>query len=439
MMEMLGFGSAEEKGQNLPDGGGDDTLSPGGMDDQSPPDSEGGEKLPNGDPGGGGEDPLIDEDSPIDEDPLIDEDPPIEEDPPVMDDEYVFNGSIPSFYVSASGADTNDGLTEAAAFKTLAKAYKAALAHDTNKRVVVLSNLYAADMVWLVPTGITPGGPEGPVVIEGKYAALKIQRTAGLYSNFVLGIGDGAKVAFKHITINGNKGAVNGSENEFIYHCAMIIGGDDAGKIAEVTLDDKAVVTGVSNVRAGGIMLTRYGRLIMNAGSVIENCFGIYGGGVLVNGGEFIMNGGEIRNNYALNDGGGVYLQADASGGEDGEYSVFEMKGGVISGNISGDGGGVAFLRGTFTMSGGEISGNTATTADTLFSTGTGGGVYTFQSAGTAEFTMSGGVIYGNKETQEDLRNTATDTTSAAFYKGTGVKVYPDTLVSTSDTIDLRP
>jgi hypothetical protein len=89
-----------------------------------------------------------------------------------------------------------------------------------------------------------------------------------------------------------------------------------------------------------------------------------YGGGVSV-AGTFTMSGGEIRGNTAYN-GGGVFVEAD----------------------------------GTFTMSGGEIRDNTATNG-----TGGGGGVFvnnrkdnTFKSGGT--FTMSGGKIGGNRTEQ---------------------------------------
>ena len=95
------------------------------------------------------------------------------------------------------------------------------------------------------------------------------------------------------------------------------------------------------------------------------------GSGVSV-GGTFTMNGGEISGNS-----GGVSV---------GEYyygytsRTFIMNGGKISGNT---GSGVYVQSGTFTMTGGEISGNTADR---------GGGVCV--QSGT--FTMTGGVILGN-------------------------------------------
>jgi hypothetical protein len=100
---------------------------------------------------------------------------------------------------------------------------------------------------------------------------------------------------------------------------------------------------------------------------------------VYVSGGTFTMNGGKISGNTASSDnggGGGVYV----FGG------TFTMNSGEISGNSAsyGGGGGVHVnAGGTFTMNGGKISGNTAYQ---------GGGVIVV--SGT--FTMNGGEVSGN-------------------------------------------
>jgi len=98
--------------------------------------------------------------------------------------------------------------------------------------------------------------------------------------------------------------------------------------------------------------------------------------------GTFTMNGGEISGNITV-------LGATGGGVAVGNYATFIMSGGKISGNtggFSGSGGGVVVSNnGTFIMNGGEISGNTAR--------GSGGGVYLGYSA---TFTMEGGEISGN-------------------------------------------
>jgi hypothetical protein len=113
----------------------------------------------------------------------------------------------------------------------------------------------------------------------------------------------------------------------------------------------------------------------VNRDSIIDLITG--GGGVNVAGGTFTMNGGTVRDNTATSDrGGGVYVNS----------GTFNMNGGTISGNTGIYGGGV-YVAGTFTMTGGTISGNTAQN---------GGGVYL--QYGT--FTMSGtAAVSGNTAT----------------------------------------
>jgi hypothetical protein len=92
--------------------------------------------------------------------------------------------------------------------------------------------------------------------------------------------------------------------------------------------------------------------------------------------GTFTMNGGEISGNTAS------YYYGGGGGGVY-LYGTFTMSGGKISGNTASHGGGVyVSYSGTFTMSGGEISGNTASYN---------GGVSV-----EGRFTMSGGEISGN-------------------------------------------
>ena len=102
------------------------------------------------------------------------------------------------------------------------------------------------------------------------------------------------------------------------------------------------------------------------------------GRGVSVYGGMFTMYGGSITGNIASSSyGGGVFV---------GEKGTFTMCGGSITGNTSSTYGGVYMASGAkFTMNGGEISGNTSSTY--------GGGVYVYRNA---EFTMTDGSITDN-------------------------------------------
>jgi TolB-like protein len=115
------------------------------------------------------------------------------------------------------------------------------------------------------------------------------------------------------------------------------------------------------------------GMLRLETGAIISGNKSWRGGGVFINGGTFTMSGGTISGYRAAALGGGVYV----NGG------TFTMSGGTISGNRASSGGGVYVNGGTFIMSGGSISGNT---------TGYGGGVW----VNSGMFVMSGGTISGN-------------------------------------------
>ena len=115
------------------------------------------------------------------------------------------------------------------------------------------------------------------------------------------------------------------------------------------------------------------GEFTMKDGAVLRNNGG---GGVSVSyDGSFTMLGGEITGNSAYMGGGGVYVSYDGS---------FTMLGGEIAGNSAYMGGGGVSVSygGSFTMLGGEITGNDAYM---------GGGVLSY-----GEFTMLGGEITGN-------------------------------------------
>ena len=152
-------------------------------------------------------------------------------------------------------------------------------------------------------------------------------------------------------------------------------------------LDEKITLEGHSG-NSNSLVQIGGGTLEMKTGSKITGNTTTYGGGVGVFsnggggvfiGGTFTMSGGEITGNTADDSGGGVYVQ-DSS-------VTFTMTGGSITGNTTSTtgGGGVHISFGcTFTMSGGDITDNTAKV--------NGGGVYVQTSA----FTMSGGSITGN-------------------------------------------
>jgi hypothetical protein len=153
-------------------------------------------------------------------------------------------------------------------------------------------------------------------------------------------------------------------------------------------LDNNITLKGKDANNASLVQVNTGGILEMNGGAKITgNSLNYTGGGVFVLGGTFTMNGGEISGNTAS---APNYI---AQGG--GVYMLgngtFTMNGGEISSNTARLGGGVTIMDGTFIMNDGKISGNTFTT--TINTSGaTGGGVYT----NNGTFTMNGGEISGN-------------------------------------------
>ncbi|MDR2203244.1 MAG: hypothetical protein LBE76_02885 [Nitrososphaerota archaeon] len=133
-------------------------------------------------------------------------------------------------------------------------------------------------------------------------------------------------------------------------------------------------------------------------------------GGGVSNIGTFIMSGGKISDNSAGGHGGGVY-----NGG------VFKMLGGEISDNTASSSGGGVYngYYGSFSMSGGTISGNTAMV---------GGGVCSQLYFGTFEWV--GGTISSNIATSEgndvypdDSSNTPDGNSGGSSNSGNGQSV----------------
>ena len=118
--------------------------------------------------------------------------------------------------------------------------------------------------------------------------------------------------------------------------------------------------------------------------------------------GTFTMYGGSITGNIASSSyGGGVFV---------GEKGTFTMCGGSITGNTSSSFGGVYMASGAkFTMNGGEISGNTSSSY--------GGGVYVYNGA---EFTMTGGSITDNAASSNENKSYGGGVYSAGTFTMTG-------------------
>ena len=108
-----------------------------------------------------------------------------------------------------------------------------------------------------------------------------------------------------------------------------------------------------------------------------------------------------------------VKITSNSSSGVSVRGGTFTMSGGEISGNTAySGGGGVSVSGGTFTMSGGEISGNTAYSG--------GGGVY----VGGGIFEKTGGTIYGY--TDGDSKSNVVKNKSGVIQNDKGHAVYAE-------------
>jgi hypothetical protein len=205
------------------------------------------------------------------------------------------------------------------------------------------------------------------------------------------------------ITENETTGTtdIQGGGGVFLYNATATLSGS-------ATISDN---TATGNNGGGVVVYTS--TLNMNGGTISGNESGSAGGGVYLHNASavFTMNGGTIFGNESGANGGGV--QVNASG------AVFTMTNGTISGNTGNGAGGInaepgstltitggdiennhghgVRLRGTLTMSGGNITGNETNSAanspDYQYQAGSGMFIY----GGT--FTMTGGEISGNTDT----------------------------------------
>jgi hypothetical protein len=244
----------------------------------------------------------------------------------------------------------------------------------------------------------------------------------------LLYIGSNQTVNLKETNLVGH-GTNNTSLVSVYYGTFNMSGGTISGNTAEIgggvyvnngsfnmsggtVSDNTATSTGGGLERRGGGGVYVYSFLdiatfTMSGTAVIRGNKAQVGGGVYLvtgvtgSGGDspiaatFNMNGGTIAGNEAI-EGGGVYADLGADPGTIvPRKSIINMTDGTISGNTATGttgqqgGGGVYVLCGTFTMSGGDISGNNNALQ--------GGGV--FLNSLRAIFTMTGGNISGNTAT----------------------------------------
>ena len=216
---------------------------------------------------------------------------------------------------------------------------------------------------------------DGALITGNKNTVEDSNASGGVFVTGTLIMEDGAKIT--------NNSSMSGA-GVFLY--------DDASEVSARFIMNGGEISNNTASKFGGGVAVCYGLFTMNDGTISGNtASGISnaaGGGVYVyeNDAHFIMNGGTISGNTAAYYGGGVYNK-----------NVFTMKGGTIADNSAENGGGVYTVKkteeGLFTIHDGTITGNEATY-------GNGGGIFVTNLNGTAyddnSFTMTGGTISSN-------------------------------------------
>jgi hypothetical protein len=329
-----------------------------------------------------------------------------------------------TYYVSANGDDSRDGLAPERAFKTLKKALDAAGGEGARKIITVTGTLNMD----------SEGAAEGSSVFDIRNtgdAVITIRGAGGAkLSAFntgrrVLQVFGNTRLRLENIEISGGRIADQdiirgGGGGALVVNGAALIAGQGAvirdnqaqagGGVAvgnrgsSFTLEGGEVRENSSASDGGGILAISEGAVQIAGGAVAGNTAAFQGGGISVyagsianlEGGEIsgnkaadggglhitgavTMQGGILRDNQASDNGGGVCLAAGGS---------FTLRGGEILNNQApSSGGGVAVYEGSFVMQDGSIGGNTASS-----DAGTGGGVFVIRGS----FDFSGGKIAGN-------------------------------------------
>jgi hypothetical protein len=168
------------------------------------------------------------------------------------------------------------------------------------------------------------------------------------------------------------------------------------------------------------LIRTYYADLELKSGKITGNTNRSFGGGVYIKRGAFTMSGGEISGNSA-----GQAAYAGDGGGVYIDYSTFTMTGGTISGNIGNNGGGVYVSDYSFTMSGGEIKSNTAKGPSPY-----GGGIYI---GGDGSLKKTGGIIHGYNSTDENSNKVVSNVNIAFPNKGAAVFFAGDIVIGNQD------
>jgi hypothetical protein len=227
----------------------------------------------------------------------------------------------------------------------------------------------------------------------------------------------------KTLSVTGNKNTTitirgNGHEVQLGSNGRLFTLGADPGSSLTLTLRD-VTLRGISDNNDSLVRIETGGTLEMKTGSFITgNTFtSPYGGGVYIDGGTFTMSGGAVNYNRASST-----STAYGSGVYVTGNGTFTMSGGAVSSNFAyypSDPSASSYGGGVYIDSGTFTMSSGAVSRNGASSTtsSSGGGVYV---AGNGTFTMSGGGVSGNSASPYFTYN---NSSSSSSYYGGGVYV----------------
>jgi hypothetical protein len=301
---------------------------------------------------------------------------------------YYYTGAEGAFprsrlYVSASGSDKNDGLSQNQPLKTLARALAIADTSPT-KTIVVIGTLNNESEHGGKKEGncvfafAHSGSPILITGVENTPTETRAVLSAAGTDKVCVSISNGSAVRFAHIEISGSKKAglevwLNSSvalgTSAFIKNNSgggVVVYGpkeevNEQHKPASFTLDGGVIENNLGQCAAGVYVA---GNFAMKTGSIRNNDAtgekSVGGGILVVKGGTVDISGGDITRNQASAGGGGIFID---SGG-----SVTMTGGNIAANSTTAVGGGVCIWRGgIFLQKDGSVSGNTASRDSDIF------------------------------------------------------------------------
>jgi hypothetical protein len=193
---------------------------------------------------------------------------------------------------------------------------------------------------------------------------------------------------------DNKKSGINNHGGSFIMHGGTISNNNaqnGGGVYGSAFTMHGGTISNNNAQNGGGVFVSEF---TMTGGTILNNTADL-GGGVCIGDGSFTMRGNaSISGNTARQNGGGVYL--GTSNRTNYLRQNFTMQDdSSLSGNTANIRGGGIFIsdyRGSFSMQGGLITGNTTTAS--------GGGLYN----NGGDFTKTGGIIYGD-DAEQNLKN----------------------------------